>query len=179
MSYKQTLPHMCGLLFSERLLWIPWYSSSHSVDIYVSRTGFCRHACLPSLSLVCLVCVARGRKAFRLCCLSLLCAHRPHAEEGWRTLALSSSAKWPALPCTLGLLCFHGENSRTFRRPFCVGGSRGSEGRDACQHSSGCQDEDTLGEPSHCENCTAIQDFKEEENTLWRDQVYALMCVFS
>lgn len=65
----------------------------------------------------------------------------------------------------------------TFRRHFCVLGRRGLVL--GCHPSGWCQDDDTLGEPSHCENCTAIRDFRGKEDTSWWDQVCALICVTS
>lgn len=133
------------LVFSERLSVVNSMVLQLAFCWYIRRQDWVLPSHTPAGSEPGLsVCVARGRKTFWLGCMSPSCAHRPHAEEEWWTLALSSSAK-----CTLGLLCLHSENSRTFRRPFCVVGSWGSGGgmrAFRCQHSSGCQDEDTLGE---------------------------------
>ena len=165
-----TLPHTYNLVFSERLSVVNSVVPQLTFCWYIRQQDWVLSSRTPAVSEPDLsVWVARGRKTFWLCGVALSWAHRPHAEEEWWTLALSSSAK-----CTLGLLCLHSGNSKTFRRPW-------QRGRDAGIQTSAFFRLPGWGHswwaPPHCEDCTVIQDFKEEENTLWRDQVYALMCV--
>lgn len=166
-------------LLRDYLLLFTWCSNLHSVDMYVSgERAASSHIPAISEAGASGMCCGVGRKPAGSAASACSVLTGPAQDTGTRS-ALPETVLQSGQLCLApwGFFASTVKTPGTFRRHFCVLGRRGLVL--GCHPSGWCQDDDTLGEPSHCENCTAVRDFRGKEDRLWWDQVCALISVTS